>query len=242
VGRFFIPLHIFVLVALLDALEFFLVFLMPLQDERISTLSFKIVLNEIEGSGCFNAKESRVKCPKREIVDADRPRGVAFVLLNNFLFESLKVGLILQGLRLFLASIRRRGLILAIIVKRRRLFCYVLKDILSFTVFFEVSQFGEAVEQIELAVEVLSHPLQFLRCGILVDHFGLFLSSFGNLITLLRVDVLPNLFLHVLHPIFTDGLLVYCLKLHLTRGANAGDDAEELMHAVLSNVGHVSLH
>jgi len=140
-GRFFILLHIFVLVALLDALEFFLVFLMPLQDERISNLSFKIVLNEIEGSGCFYAKESRVKCPEREIVDADRPRGVAFVLLNNFLFESPQVGLILKGLRLFIPSIRRRGLILAVIVQRRRLFCYVLEDILSITVFLEVSQF-----------------------------------------------------------------------------------------------------
>jgi hypothetical protein len=109
---------------------------MPLQDERISALSFKIVLNKIEGGGCFYAKESGVQSPEREIVDADRPRGVTFVLLNDFLFESLQVGLILQGLRLFIPSICRRGLILALIVKRRCLFCYVLEDILSITVFF----------------------------------------------------------------------------------------------------------
>jgi hypothetical protein len=136
---FFISLENLVLVALLNAHDLFLMLLMLLQDQRICALPFLIVLYEIERSGCFNAKESRVQSPEREIVDADRPRGVAFVLLNNFLFESLQVGLILQGLRLFIASISRGGLILALIVKRRCLFCYVLEDIFSVTVFFEVS-------------------------------------------------------------------------------------------------------
>ena len=84
--------------ALLNELDFFLVFLIPLLDKRIGALSIQIVLNEIEGRGCFNRNERWVKCLEREIVDTDRPRGVAFVLLNNFHFKCLVVGLILQGL------------------------------------------------------------------------------------------------------------------------------------------------
>ena len=57
---FFISLENLVLVALLNAHDLFLVFLMLLQDQRICALPFLIVLNEIERSGCLYAKESWV--------------------------------------------------------------------------------------------------------------------------------------------------------------------------------------